>query len=368
MAKITSVEVFPLLAKFKKPFSFSGITRTSSKNIIIRLNTDEGISGIGEACPIPGMSGETDVSICAAIRDFIAPAIIGEDPIQIAPLTAKIDKVINGNVVTKAGINIALYDLVGKILNMPVYALLGGKFRDYVDINGSVGTGTAAEMTETAEEQMAEAGVRYLKLYCGRDDIDADVKKLKEVIRNIGGRARVFLDVNQQWSPKQAIRAIRALEDENLLYVEQPTPKWDHDGMRYVRESVGTPIAADEAVFSVTDVTQLGVSRAADIITIYALKPGGIKKGYEAIVLSNAFGLDCFIGSYLELGVGTAAGAHLSAAIPSLKYPCYMFGPLKYEFDVLKKPLEIKDGKIKVPSGPGLGVEIDEEKLCRMSA
>jgi len=366
MTKITKIEIFSLVAKFKKPFSFSGITRTSSKNIIIKINTDEGVYGIGEACPVPGMSGETSASICSVIREFIAPLLSGADPLQISVLTSKIDKAVGGNVVAKAGINIALYDLAGKLLGVPVYTLLGGKFRDYVDINGSVGLGTADEMTATAEEQMEEAGVRYIKLYCGRDDVDKDVKKLKEIIRRIGGRARVFLDVNQQWTPKAAIQAIRALEEENLLYVEQPTPKWDYAGMRQVCEAVETPIAADEAVVYTTDITNLALHRAADIITIYALKPGGVKKGYESIMLSAALGMECFIGSYLELGVGTAAGIHLSAAIPSLKYPCYMFGPLKYEFDVLKEDLEIKDGRVKVPDGPGLGIDIDEDRLRLM--
>lgn len=369
MIRITNIEIFPLVADFKKPFSFSGgITRTSSKNIILKIMTNEGLYGIGEACPVPGMSGETDASIISVIRDYITPILIGANPLDIFPLMSKIEKSIGGNVVAKAGINIALYDLAGKILNIPVYSLLGGKYRDYIDINGSVGIGTVDEMTATAEEQMEEAGVRYLKLYCGRDAVDEDVKKLKKVIRNIGDRARVFLDVNQQWTPKAAVRAIRSLEEENLLYVEQPTSKWDFNGMRYVSESVDTPIAADESVFAVTDITQLALNHAVDIITIYALKPGGIKKGHDAITLSNALGFECFIGSYLELGVGTAAGAHLSATIPNLRYPCYMFGPLKYNSDVLKEDLDIKNGQIKLPTGPGLGVELDEDKLRLMSA
>jgi len=121
MAKITGIKVFPLLAKFKQPFSFSGITRVSSKNIIIKVTTDEGIYGVGEACPVPGMSGETDVSICAVIKDFFTPLLMGQNPIEVALLSSKIEKALGGNVVAKAGINIALYDLAGKLL------LLGAK-------------------------------------------------------------------------------------------------------------------------------------------------------------------------------------------------------------------------------------------------
>lgn len=366
MTKITGVEVFPLAAHFKKPFSFSGITRTCSKNVIIKINTNEGVYGIGESCPVPGMSGETSVSICSVIRDYLGPVLVDADPHEIASLTNTMEKAINGNIVAKAGINIALYDLLGKLLGVPVYTLLGGKFRTHVEINGSVGIGSTAEMIATGEDQIREAGVRYLKLYCGCDEVDKDVEKLKEVVRGIGGTARVFLDVNQQWSAKEAIRAIRALEGENIFYVEQPTSKWDFGGMRFVRESVTTPIAADEAVFSMSDVVRLGVERAADAVAIYAMKPGGVKKGFESVVLSNNLGMDCFVGSYLELGVATAAGAHLAAAIPSLKYPCYLFGPLKYEHDVLKEDLEIKNGQIKVPDAPGLGIELDEEKIHRM--
>lgn len=368
MTKITGIEVYPLLAKFKKPFSFSGITRVSSNNIILKIMTDEGVYGIGEACPVPGMSGETAPGICAVLKTFFEPLLLGQNPLDLAILTQKIEKCVGGNVVAKAGVNIALYDLAGKLLNVPCYALLGGKFRDEVEINGSVGMGTAAEMLATCEEQMAESGCRYLKLYCGKDPVEKDIPKLKEIIQGVGERARCFLDVNQQWSVKTAIKAIRELEECNLLYVEQPTPKWDLAGMRQVCEAVTTPIAADEAVFSLTDITLLGLNRACDIITIYALKPGGILRGHDAITLAGGFGMDCFIGSYLELGVGTAAGVHLSAAIPNLRYPCYMFGPLKYQHDVLQQPLEIKEGKVKVPQGPGLGVELDEAMLKLMRA
>ncbi len=367
MVKIVDIEIFPLEAKFKKPFSFSGITRISSNNIIIKIHTDEGIYGLGEACPVPGMSGETDISICHTIEKFFKPLLLGKNPLEFATLTSACEKALGGNVVAKAGINIALYDLAGKLLNVPVYTLLGGKYRDKIEINGSVGMGTADEMLATAEEQMNEAGVKYLKLYCGKEEMAQDVAKLKKVIKAIGSRARVFLDVNQQWSVKTAIKAIKMLEEENLLYVEQPTPKWDYEGMRLVKESVTTPIAADEAVFSVTDVAQLAAAKAVDIITIYVLKPGGILRGHDAITVSNAFALDCFIGSYLELGVGTAAGAHLAASIPNLKYPCYMFGPLKYEHDVLQEPLKIGNGVIEVPQGPGLGIEIDEALLKKMA-
>jgi muconate cycloisomerase len=363
MAIIQKIETFPLLAEFSKPFSFSGITRSASRNIIIKINTSEGIYGIGESCPVPGMSGETDVSIVKVIKEYFEPILIGSDPMNINALTKRIEKAIFGNIIAKAGINIALYDLVGKIMNVSISNLLGGSYREYVDINGSVGIGTTKEMINTAIGQIEECGVQYLKLYCGKDDVDKDIKKIKEISKEIHGKAELFIDVNQQWKTKEAIYAIRSLESEKLLFIEQPTPKCDIKGMADVCRSVNTPIAADEAVFSTNDVFMLAESRAADIITIYASKPGGIKKAVEAIMLSEAIGLDCFIGSYLELGVGTAAATHLSSLIPNLKYPCYLYGPKKYKIDILKEPLEIQEGKIKVPNGPGLGVDLDEELI-----
>ena len=364
MAKITGIEVFPLLAKFKKPFSFSGVTRVSSNNVILKINTDEGVYGVGEACPVPAMSGETNIGICAVIKNYFEPLLKGQDPLDLAILTQKVEKCVGSNVVAKAGINIALYDLAGKLLNVPVYQLLGGKYRSEIPINGSVGLGTAEQMLETCEEQMEVAGCKYLKLYAGKEPIETDIPKLKKIIRGVGDRAQCFLDINQQWTPKTAIKAIRSLEEDvPLLYVEQPTAKWDYEGMRFVRENVVTPIAADESVFSLSDITNLARNQACDVITIYALKPGGILRGHQAITMSENLGMDCFIGSYLELGVGTAAGIHLSAAIPKLRYPCYMFGPLKYQYDVLKQDLDIKNGMVKVPEGPGLGIELDMEKL-----
>jgi len=366
MVKITGIEIYPLQADFKKPFSFSGITRLSSNNVILTITADQGACGWGEACPVPGMSGETAASICAVLKDYFAPLLIGQDPLDIAVLTRRVENSVNGNICAKSGVNIALYDLVGKLLCVPVYTLLGGKHRDEIEVNGSIGIGTAAEMLAACEEQMAECGVRYLKLYCGKESVAQDVRKLKEVIGGIGGQAQVFLDVNQQWSPKEAIKAIRSLEEEGLLFVEQPTPKWDLEGMRQVCQAVTTPIAADEAVFAVTDITRLAMAQACDMIAVYAMKPGGISGGHEAAILAQAAGMDCFIGSYLELGVATAAGIHLAATIPDLKYPCYMYGPMKYSQDVLQQPLQVHRGKVAVPEGPGLGIDVDMERLLAM--
>lgn len=363
--KIVDIITIPLEAKFRIPSKFALGTRTQSFNVLVKIISDEGIIGVGEACPFPVYSSETGKSIVEAIENYLKPALIGKDFRHIASLNNIMDKVLSGNNFAKSAVDIALYDLVGKYLNVPVHMLLGGKFRDKIEVNSSVAIGSPEEMTQKCIE-MVDRGFKYIKLYAGRDSLKDDIARLEAIREKIGYKAQIYLDINQQWSVSDALKSINELQKFDILFVEQPVPKWDLMGLKEVKDRSPIPIAADESVDTVQSVFQIASGRYVDIVNLYVQKTGGIYRTHQAISLLEATDTQCFMGSLLELGIATAAAVHLACSIKNLRLPCYLAGPERYLQDIIKPPLHISDGYIEVPTGPGLGVSLDDDIVDAM--
>lgn len=360
--KIRSVEAIPLDIRFKETFSFGSTDRKRSPNVIVRMTTDEGVVGYGEACPMPAFTGETQESVVATIEGRLEERLLGRDPLQHEPIVRDIDKVLFRSPFTLAAIDVALWDIAGKILGVPVSVLLGGRFRERVEQHGSVGLGTAESMVDTALEQV-EQGYSTLKLYAGRDTLQEDLGRLESVRQAVGEEVAFILDVNGRWDVATCSRALPVLEELGVALLEQPVAAWDDRGQAEVVGRSTIEIMADEAVFGPTDVARIGRERTARVINLGLSKLGGPLRARECATVARSSGLKMAVGSVLELGVASAAGLHLSASLPELAAPSYLMGPLKYERQITPVPLEVRDGKMEVPSGPGLGVEVDEEFL-----
>ena len=363
--KIVDICTVPLKAKFRSPSRFALGTRTHSFNVLVKIISDEGITGVGEACPLPFWSSETGKSIVEAIENHLKPVLIGKDPIHIASLINIMDRVLDGNNFAKAAVDIALYDLVGKALNVPVHVLLGGKYRDRVEVNSSVGIGSSEEMAQKCKE-IVDKGFKFIKVYGGRDNLRDDIAHLEAIRKKIGYKIQIYLEINQQWNVSNALKSIRELQRFDLLFVEQPVPKWDLSGLKEVKDRSPVPVAADESVGSLQSVFQFASGRQADIINLYVQKTGGIYRTHQAISVLEAAGMQCFMGSLLELGIATAAAIHLACSIKDLKLPCYLVGPERYLQDIVEPPLRISNGYIEVPTGPGLGVNLKDDVVDAM--
>ena len=360
--KIRSVEAIPLDVRFKETFSFGSTDRTRSPNVIVRMTNDEGVVGYGEACPMPAFTGETQESVVATIEGRLEDLLVGRDPLQREPILRDIEKVLFRSPFTLAAIDVALWDVAGKILGVPVSVLLGGRFRERVEQHGSVGMGTAESMTDTALGQV-EQGYSTLKLYAGRDALQDDLERLESVRRAVGPDVAFILDVNGRWDVATCLRALPVLEDLGVTLLEQPVAPWDEAGQAEVVGRSTIEVMADEAVFGPTDVARIGAGRMARVINLGLSKLGGLFRARGCATVAQSSGLKVAVGSVLELGVASTAGLHLSASLPELAAPSYLMGPLKYERQITTVPLEVKDGEMEVPSGPGLGVEVDEEFL-----
>jgi len=364
--KITKIQAFNVACKLKKPLKIAKMLREKSSNTIVKVETEEGIAGFGEATFAHFFAGETQDSAKSVVEKFLAPVLVGKDPTNILLLADEIEKAIAGNPFAKAAVEMALWDIKGKALGVPVYSLLGGFQRKIIPVNHSISYGTVSEMVEEALEHVAQ-GFKTLKIYCGRETPQADLERIRQIRKVIGEGIHLYVESNQRWSFKMTLWLLPRLEEMGILFLEQPISNHLRNEMRILREQSSIPIAIDEGVFSPEDVARAKQDGVADIVNIYVLKAGGILNAKKALDVSDAMGLSAFVGSFNELSISTMAGAHVSATLTNLIYPCYLVGPLLYEEDILREPLEIRDGMFSLSDRPGLGIEVDEKQLKKFS-
>ncbi len=364
--KITEIQAIPIKVPLK-PFL---TTKTAhgehidSPYVIIQVYTDEGLIGLGEATLAPRWSGETSDSCLAAINQLIAPALIGQDPLNINAAVQKIDRVIKLNPFTKAAIEMALWDLAGKASGQPVYQLLGGKVRESIPVKTVIGA-FAPEKAIELTQFFLDQGFSSLKVKVGLD-LESDLTRLQAVRQTIGPDVSMGVDANCGWDFSTACAALSQIEQFDLAFCEQPIQTGHHDSWNDLRKFTSIPLMADESVFSVADAWEICRQRSADILSIYPGKNGGISRTVAICHLAEAAGLTCAIGSNLELGIGSAAMLHVAAAMKVInceRFPADCVGPLFHEADLIRQPLSQGPVTAELPTAPGLGVELDEDQL-----
>lgn len=366
--KITRVETIPVRVPLRPQFIIRAArgTHAASPFLLVKVHTNQEIVGLGEVSCTPRWSGEDHFTAQHFIQTVLAPILIGEDPSHIEALSAKLQQGVAGNYFTKASLEMALWDILGKSVGLPVYRLLGGPVRDQVATKWSVSGLEPARSAEIASWAV-DQGFQAIKVKVGLDP-NADVERVRAVRKTIGDRIRVGMDANGGWSVRTALEVVSRLYDQNIFFVEQPVAAWDIAGMAQVRRRILLPVIADESVYTPQDATALVRSEAADVFSVYVGKAGGIAAARKVIAVAEAAGLACTIGSNLEMGVGSAAMIHLAMATRGVRaeeFPCDIIGPLYYEDDLLVEPLLLGKGKAQPHERPGLGVELDEEKVRR---
>jgi muconate cycloisomerase len=379
--KIRRIETIPIRLPPRRAHQWASLTTPIGVYVIVKLETDEELIGLGEAPVLKDWGGdhmryygETPKTTVHIINDILGPVLNGEEPCNFEKLHMVMDRAVKGYPYAKAAIDMALYDVVGKALKIPVYQLLGGCYRQRVPIAHSIGLMDIEKAVEEAL-QVKEEGVKTIKLKGGIEP-ERDVNLVKEVRKAIGPELHIAVDANQGYAtPKLAIRTIRRMQEYAIRYMEQPVE--GIDAMAEVTRNVDTPIMADESAWTPRDVLDIIQKKAADIISIYTTKPGGLFKAKKVAALAEAAGLECNVNGSVETGVGNAANVHLAASTPAVNLACVIpvstpkgkgktgIAGIYYQDDLIKEPFEFASGDVLVSSNPGLGVELDEEKLKR---
>lgn len=359
--KIRKIEIFPLFIPFRRPHKIS-LGGTQGKEILaVQVKTNNGIIGIGEAIAHPAFSGETLEGLRGAVN-YLKECIIGENPLHLNKINTLMDKRLYGNYGAKAAIEMALFDITGKHFHVPLYDLLGGKVREKLPLSRSASQSDIEKDVDEVREFITE-GYRIIKVKVGILSIKQDIERIVTIRETVGPEVSLRADANQGWSVSDALTFIHEAEESKLDFIEQPIPKWNLDGLAYLRSTSPIPIMADEAVTTEHDVLEIAKRRAADYISIKVIKCGGIMRATRIVSIADSAGIQCYLGSQIETSVGTSAGLHFALATNSFTHGGEIYGPRFFVEDIVKKPMRIEDGCIYPTNEPGLGVELDQDKV-----
>ncbi|HZX79310.1 dipeptide epimerase [Lysobacter sp.] len=353
--KITDIRFGMLRVPLKTPFKTALRTVEAVEDIVVCVHTDTGHVGYGEAPATAVITGDTHGSILEAISRFIAPRLIGQEIANLNRITHLIQTALEKNTSAKAAVEIAVYDLFGQLYGAPLYKMLGG--------GDPVITTDITISVDYIDKMVADSisavdrGFESLKIKVGKD-MGVDIERVKAIYAAVEGRALLRLDANQGWTAKQAVYAIRMLEDAGvrLELVEQPVKAQDLDGMKYVTERVHTPIMADESVFGPTEVIDLIRMRAADIINIKLMKTGGISNAIRIADIAALYGVECMIGCMLETSISVAAAVHVAVAKANVITKIDLDGPSLCAFNPVDGGVIFNESEITVTDAPGLGI------------
>ncbi|MGG3573185.1 dipeptide epimerase [Bacillus gobiensis] len=332
--KITDVETFRIAVPLKKPFKTALRTVSIAESVVVKMTIENQIICWGEAPPTVVITGESAESIDAAIHNVLKPFLIGKSLLNYEAILQDMNLLLIHNSSAKAAVDMAVYDGLSQYCGIPLYQFLGG-YRNQLETDYTVSVNSPKEMAEDAERYIAE-GFQVLKIKVGKDSIYKDIERIKEIRSRIGKDIKIRLDANQGWSVKEAIFAIRKMEDIGfgIELIEQPVHKDDIEGLKAVTDAVETLIMADESVFAEKQAFQILQTRSADLINIKLMKAGGIHRAAKINALAEACGVECMVGSMIETKIGISAAAHFAASKKNIT---------RYDFDA---PLMLKEERI----------------------
>ncbi len=361
--RIRSIEPIAVSLPMLKPLIMAGETVARADNILVRIEADDELTGWGEAASAPTMTGETIASMVAAVH-YLAPALIGREVGDIAGACAAMDSRMYANHGAKAAIEIALHDLAGRATGRPVHALLGNKRRSRLPLLGVIGGGDFDGDLADAAAKKAK-GFTAFKIKVGVDGPERDAARTRAICDVLGPDYLISADANQGFTTDQAIVFVRAAAEAGLDFLEQPVAAHDLAGMAAVAAASAIAIGADEGIHSADDIARHHAQGAARGVSLKSIKLGGIAGMLDAARLADDLDMrvnvSCKTG---ESSIGCAAALHVAAVMPNVAWGLTLThtGLAK---DVTQTPLPIAHGFASVPDAPGLGIEVDEEKVRR---
>lgn len=352
--KIREIQIGKVSIPLKKPFKTALRQVSSAEDIIIKVIADSGEVGFGNAPPTAVITGDSQDSVIAAIRDTLGPRIIGMPVENLEGIMTILDSGMLHNHSAKAALDIAVHDLFGKCFGLPLYTLFGG-FRTSMETDLTISLNSPEEMVRDALEAVAE-GYTALKLKVGSEPA-LDARRVQAIRSAVGQEIKIRLDANQGWSAKEAVRIIRKFEADGLdiELIEQPVKAHDFEGLKYVTDRVETDIMADESAFGPFEVFQLLSMRACDLINIKLMKAGGLHNAVKIAHFAETMDVQCMMGCMLESKVGITAAASLAAGKKIISRADLDAAVLLAE-DPIVGGVSFSKNRLLLPDAPGLGI------------
>ncbi|MEA2937276.1 MAG: muconate cycloisomerase [Alphaproteobacteria bacterium] len=380
-APIAAVELHPIALPTRREHKWTGLTEPIGGYVLVKMTDAAGAAGWGEAPALKDWGGEfgryfgeSPGTTVEVITRHLAPAVQGCLPGQIVELHERMDRAIKGYPYAKAAVEFAAYDLAGRQCGLPVHRLLGGAIRRKIPVTHSIGL-LGFEEAEREVAQVAQEGIRTIKIKVGVDP-DRDVAMVRRIRETVGGGIALCCDANMGYrTPGEAIRTFRRMERYELIYFEQPVEGIAR--LADVARAIDAPVMADECAWNAHDVIEIIEKRAAQIVSIYTTKPGGLYRAMEVAAVARAGGLICNVNGSVETGIGNLVNLQLAAAAPAVVLSCVVpvstpaeqqsgqIAGIYYRDDLIAEPMRLIDGAIELPAGPGMGIAADAAKIAR---
>ncbi|MEU6763829.1 enolase C-terminal domain-like protein [Streptomyces sp. NPDC046853] len=361
--KIVQVEAIPFAIPYAKPLEFASGAVHTAEHVLVRVHTDEGLTGTAEAPPRPFTYGETQESIIAVIGKIFAPQLLGMSALEREAIHAHLDRTV-GNPTAKAALDMALWDLLGQCAGLPVNGLLGG-CTDRMRVSHMVGFAPAEQMVAEAQRIRDTYGITTFKVKVGRQPYTLDVAACRALREALGPGVELYIDGNRGWSPSDAARALRDMEDLGLTFAEELCPADDVLGRRWLVARSPVPFIADESATRAAEVTRELLGGSATAISIKTARTG-FTASQRVLHTCEALGVEVVMGNQIDGQIGTLCAvafgaAHRSASLHAGEVSNF----LDMTDDLLTEPLTIENGTLRVREGAGLGIDIDPGKLAR---
>jgi muconate cycloisomerase len=380
-APIAAIELHHIALPTRREHKWTGLTEPIGGYVLVKMTDELGAEGWGEAPALKDWGGEfgryfgeSPGTTIEVVMRHLAPAVKGRAPGEIVELHARMDHAIKGYPYAKAAVEFAAYDLAGKQCGLPVHRLLGGAIRRRIPVTHSIGL-IGFEEAEREVAQVVAEGIRTIKIKVGVDP-DRDVEMVRRVRDTVGPGIALCVDANQGYrTPGEAIKTLRRMERFDLIYFEQPVEGIER--LAEVARAIDVPVMADESAWNAHDVIQIAERRAAQIVSIYTTKPGGLYRAMEAAAVARAAGIICNVNGSVETGIGNLANLALAAAAPAVVLSCVVpvstpaeaqsgqIAGIYYKDDLIAQPMRLVDGAVELPTGSGMGIAVDKDKIAR---
>ena len=366
-AVIEQVETLVLDLPTIRPHQLSMATMQGQTLMLVRLRCSDGTTGIGEGTTIGGLAygAESPEGMKLAIDTYFAPLLRGADANRVPAVMATINKAIRDNRFAKCAVETALYDALGRRLGLPVSELLGGRQRDSLPVAWTLASGDTGRDIDEAEQMLARRRHDIFKLKIGRRAVADDVAHVAAIKKALGSRASVRVDVNMAWSELEAGRGLAGLVDAGCDLAEQPVAS--AAALARLKGRFPIAIMADESLTGPVSAFALASDAGADVFAIKIEQSGGLRAAQQVAAIGSAAGIELYGGTMLEGAIGTIASAQAFATFDALQWGTELFGPLLLTEEILATPLAYRDCHLHLPTTPGLGIELDEERVRHFS-
>ena len=315
--KIIALEAWPVRMPLAEPYTIAYETVSAAENVFIRIETNKGINGYGCAAPDWEVTGETVEGVLQSLRDIVQPALKGSDPLRTAMLLERLKKDLGQEPSVRAAVDMALYDILGKVSGLPVWKILGG-FRDRIKTSVTIGILSEQETVQQARSLLNQ-GFKSLKLKGGKD-VDDDILRVRKVREEVGSSMELRFDANQGYSFDESVRFVELTKKARIELLEQPTSKGEPDLLGRVTSAVSIPVMADESLISLGDAFRIARRDLADMVNVKLMKVGGISVALQINAVARAAGLEVMVGCMDEAALSIAAGLHFALARPNVAY------------------------------------------------